>query len=1027
MQKNGKKPDRRALAGRRLLFGITGMAGLVTSALAQQAAAPDTTPKEAQKVEPVVVTGYRAALNASTKDKREAINFLDTVTAEDMGKFPDTNIAESLNRIPGVQITREISGEGLNIQIRGLGTSFTKILLNGASVAVASTGRTDSQNTNREVDLDLLPTELFRKLTVAKSPTADMLEGGAAGVVDMRTARPFDNPGRHASASVQAIRNSAAGKWGDKGSVLVSQTEGGFGVLAGVAWSNLKVNTTGFESIGWTNANLSGTQSTDPNRNNTGGGNWTIPGNVPAGAGNGLTTNALIDQAFLLANNPGLNITQIDNAIIPRLGRHMAEFGDKDKVSGVISAEWRPNADLYFYLDSLAGNKKNKMQRIDMNWVGRNGSMVPINMKVNSSDCSQGCVVTSGTFTNSQFFLEYRPYTETVDLVGVNPGMEWKLTNKLTLDAQANYTKSTFTRESPTVLVSSVLGNGTTVNFTNNGGGAPLLDSNLNVNDPNNFGWNGGARVNVQLERRKTETKGGRFNFTWDEGNTKFKAGMAYDDVSRRIQAFDNSTAWQSAVCGNNVNVYISGNTSSNCNGQNAPGSAASAYPGYGTGYTAGATTPLAYLGSLVPTTAVSSYLVPGPAGFITVDWNRFANATNYGNYASNAPEVSSSNTGANAGYVREKATGAYAEVSGTFDALGVPVRYNVGDRVVRTEQQVGSFVSVADPRNAALNLAVGGRYPSINSNNLLTTTYTKSLPSITAAIDVAKDWVLRLSGSKTMTRANPDSLRPGINFSSPSADVGTVGNPDLKPYFSTNADVGIEWYTGREGYVSATFFQKKLNGFTANENITVPFSYLAQFNITYDTLSPTQQAALNTRGGPGSATVVLTRQTNAPGTLAVQGAELNWVQPLDKLVGVRGFGFSANYTHIHQGADVAGFVALGVPSDTYNVTPYYEAHGYMVRLSYTFSKGSQISTPNQNGITNASLFQDDYKQLDLSSNLDLSRVLDKDFFGMSPQLTLDITNLNKAKQRQYFQFPSATYTYYEPSRTIMLGLRMKF
>ena len=84
--------------------------------------------------------------------------------------FPDLNIAESLNRIPGIQITREINGEGLNIAIRGLGSNFTKMLLNGAPVAVASTGRTDSQTTNREVDLDLFPTELFTRLDVSKIP-----------------------------------------------------------------------------------------------------------------------------------------------------------------------------------------------------------------------------------------------------------------------------------------------------------------------------------------------------------------------------------------------------------------------------------------------------------------------------------------------------------------------------------------------------------------------------------------------------------------------------------------------------------------------------------------------------------------------------------------------------------------------------------------------------------------------------------------------------------------------------------------
>jgi len=151
----------------------------------------------AGEVQEVVVTGYRKSLTQSTDAKRDAIGFIDQVNAEDIGKFPDTNIAESFNRIPGITISRDIDGEGTDISIRGLGTNFTKVLLNGAPVAVASTGTTDSQNTNREVDLDLFPTELFTQLTVKKTSSADMIEGGAAGTVDMRSARPFDNPGAH--------------------------------------------------------------------------------------------------------------------------------------------------------------------------------------------------------------------------------------------------------------------------------------------------------------------------------------------------------------------------------------------------------------------------------------------------------------------------------------------------------------------------------------------------------------------------------------------------------------------------------------------------------------------------------------------------------------------------------------------------------------------------------------------------------------------------------------------------------------
>src|SRR5690349_21270501 len=249
-------------------------------ALAGTAGAQNATPSEnSGQLEEVVVTGFRASLSSSTEAKKESVGFSESIFAEDIGKFPDTNIAESFNRIPGIQITRETSGEGLNIAIRGLGTNFTKILLNGAPVAVASTGRTDAQNTNREVDLDLFPTELFTQLTVHKSASAHMLEGGAAGTVDMRSARPFDHGAatQNLTYSFQGTRNTESDDWGGRGSILGSKTWDTFGVLFGVAGVHNKVRTTGFETIGWTNANLSAAQcGAATGCNPTGGGNWTI-------------------------------------------------------------------------------------------------------------------------------------------------------------------------------------------------------------------------------------------------------------------------------------------------------------------------------------------------------------------------------------------------------------------------------------------------------------------------------------------------------------------------------------------------------------------------------------------------------------------------------------------------------------------------------------------------------------------------------------------------------------------------------
>jgi outer membrane receptor for ferrienterochelin and colicin len=116
--------------------------------------------------------------------------------------------------------------------------------------------------------------------------------------------------------------------------------------------------------------------------------------------------------------------------------------------------------------------------------------------------------------------------------------------------------------------------------------------------------------------------------------------------------------------------------------------------------------------------------------------------------------------------------------------------------------------------------------------------------------------------------------------------------------------------------------------------------------------------------------------------------------------------------------------VALGVAPHTYNVTAYYEHGPLMARISTVYNKGSQNSTLNQNGITNAALLTADYRQWDFSSSLDLSKM-----FGWSHevQITADALNLFDARLRTYFQFSNATFTQYNPGRELMIGVRGKF
>jgi outer membrane receptor protein involved in Fe transport len=206
-----------------------------------------------------------------------------------------------------------------------------------------------------------------------------------------------------------------------------------------------------------------------------------------------------------------------------------------------------------------------------------------------------------------------------------------------------------------------------------------------------------------------------------------------------------------------------------------------------------------------------------------------------------------------------------------------------------------------------------------------------------------------------------------------------------------------------------------------------VPFSALAFYGVTYNTLSPTQQAAIDARGGPTQAQVTLSQQVNAPGRLRINGLEFTWVQPLDFLfdryLGLRGLGFNANMTIVDQSAS-GGAVAQGVPPRSYNVTGYYEHGPLSLRLSRTWNKGFISSGTGQNGIPLAALHSDNYGQWDFAGSVKLASVLGYD---RAPELTLDVQNITKEKQRSYFQFEDAAFTYYDPGRIVLVGLRGKF
>ena len=240
---------------------VTLLALSIALSLQAGAAAAQDAGAAATELDTVTVTGYRASVEKALDIKRGEAGMVDAVVAEDIGKFPDSNLAESLQRIPGVVITRD-AGEGRNISVRGLGPDFTRVRLNGLE-ALSSVGSSDGQggtNRTRGFDFNVFASELFSQLIVRKTPSADVDEGSLGATVDLRTARPFDYDGFTAVTNVQASYNDQAGAASPRFAGLIADTwaDGKFGALLSVAYSERETREEGTGTVRWANGPANG-------------------------------------------------------------------------------------------------------------------------------------------------------------------------------------------------------------------------------------------------------------------------------------------------------------------------------------------------------------------------------------------------------------------------------------------------------------------------------------------------------------------------------------------------------------------------------------------------------------------------------------------------------------------------------------------------------------------------------------------------------------------------------------------------
>ena len=232
--------------------------------------APGTVSAEGETAE-IIVTGFRKSLDAALNVKRQSVAAVDAIVAEDIAKFPDQNLAESLQRIPGISIQRD-AGEGRAITVRGLGAQFTRVRVNGMETVATSTDGASS-NRDRAFDFNVFASELFNSIVVHKTAEASLDEGSLGAVVDLNTGNPLGGKiGLTAVGSAQASYNDLSKNFGPRLAGLLSwkSADGTFGISASAAYSKTNNFQLGNNSVRWAQGvfdSVNGTRCfTTPNR-----------------------------------------------------------------------------------------------------------------------------------------------------------------------------------------------------------------------------------------------------------------------------------------------------------------------------------------------------------------------------------------------------------------------------------------------------------------------------------------------------------------------------------------------------------------------------------------------------------------------------------------------------------------------------------------------------------------------------------------------------------------------------------------
>lgn len=984
-----------------------------------------TKPDDLQEI---VVTGYRESLDTALNRKRNSVQPMESVVAEDLGKMPDQNVSESLERLPGVSINRS-GGKGTQVLIDGLGNNLItlngEVLLTGREIYVSGESSGGGGNAGLQyASLEGIPTEEIGGVDVIKNPTAQNREGGLGGIIDIKTRSPLaQDMGLNLAGNLQGTKAESA----DGGPTPVGSLVGGFKFSDSFAITG---------SVSYDDTKTHDKQFQDQNRNQ-----WLVT--------NTATNGAYVGSPIASTNSvlPG-GQTYID----PQLA-YFTDILDQIETKGAtLGVEWKWNDNItsnfnWFFVDEeeVSTSYSNKAWFSggsgETNHPGAPASFPGIDPTQPYSIDGNG-VVQSGTFMAND--------AETATLYESNntKANNFQFTTKfeggpVTGDVGAAYAKATgdyeaaqadvehgayaaFGSAAPSIQPGAPGCNNGANNCTNGNHGYAWIWSNGGTSGlpsasyPNNYGYSNllsnpaytlfksnWAWANTDDEK----TWAVKFNLHFKANDVvDLTAGGRYQD---REVDYVHGRYLEDGVSPYGIGGVGAGTAAGNC--CTSPASGTWLYyqdPGYAAiPYSTPQTNP--NLALTVNNFANGPITVKNPITGGMTDPATYLNTVWKGAGIANGTEAFFKDP-LNSYEVKEKTTSLFV-MGDSSDAAGL-FNANYGVRVVRTQLTVDG--AETNPNGSTFvgteswNGVDANDVPFENSRS-----YTDILPSFNFVLNATDTQKLRFGAARVMAPQNLQQLGAGLQYgftrAAPGActggaavcfkfDGGNSGNSNLDPFRASQFDLAWEDYFSRSGLLSVGYFYKAVDNFVTTQNVP--------------TFVP---------DGTGGTTANVATVVNG-GTGKIYGLELGAQYAFDF-----GLGFQANYTRADSSStQTSSFGAElpipGVSKNSVNTTVYYEHAGFSARAAYMW----RDTAVNSSGVGSSFAFQD------INGNSKVYTVYSAPYGQLDGQVSYDfnvhfgilvsVVNLADSKQHTYLQFPNEPFTYDDTGRRLYFGVKGK-